>query len=338
MLDELAITVSAFGHASWKKRVGRAGMSLVSLAVVLTVGTSAAHNLLLNRPERSQIKHEALLPAPDSVLAPGEIVPTREAAAGGAQNVLLIGSDTVGSVADARSDIIVLVHISDDRRRVHLVHFPRDLYVDVPGKGLKRINTALTLGGPRLLVRTLQQLVDVPIDHVAVISFAGLQEMTDVLGGLDVIAAKASSGGGYFAVRKGVNHLDGTAALGFARERRLPGESDISRGQRQMALIKALLLKSLTTDTLRNPVRFAEFMDVAAHTLTVDEAFSVAEMRSLTAGLGALHSKDIVPITAPVRGLGKDPQGARVDLVNTSRMALLSSSLRRDQMASYPPG
>jgi LCP family protein required for cell wall assembly len=337
MLDELTITASAFAHATWRKRFRRAVLSLASIMALVSVGTGAAYNVFLNFPERSKIAHEALLPDPSSILAAGEIAPTQEAAAGGSQNILLIGSDTVGSVDDARSDIIVWAHISDDRKRVHLVHFPGDLYVDVPGNGRDTISTALTTGGTRLLVRTLQQLVDVPIDHVAVVKFEAFKGMTDVLGGVDVTAEQASSGGGYVTVGRGVNHFDGTAAVGFVRER-LPGESDVARGLRQMAVIKALLLKSLTTDTLTNPIRLAEFMDVAAHNVTVDNGFSASEMSSLTAGLRGLQGKDIAAVTAPTSGVGNSPEGAPVDLVNASRMILLSIALKRDEMASFPAG
>ena len=79
-------------------------------------------------------------------------------------------------------------------------------------------------------------------------------------------------------------------------------------------------------------------MDVAAHNLTVDNTFSVAEMRSLTSGLRVLDGKNIVSITAPIKGLVKDPKGAPVDLVNAPRMAVLSIELKRDDMASFPLG
>jgi LCP family protein required for cell wall assembly len=338
MLDELTITVSAFSRATRRRRIRRTIITLVSFLVLLTVGTGATYSAFLNHPERSRIRQVALLPAPDAILTPGETVPTQEAAAARAQNILLIASDTQGGVASARSDVIVWVHISDDRKQVHLVNFPRDLYVDVPGYGNDRISAAFTIGGPQLLVRTLQQLVDVPLDHVAMMNFEGFKGMTDVLGGVDVTAAKASSGHGYSTVRKGMNHFDGAAALGYVRERRLPGESDISRGSRQMAFVKALLLKSLTTDILTNPIQFAEFMDVAAHNLTVDKAFSVAGMRTLTSVLRDLDSKNIVSITAPISGLAKDAKGASVDLVNAPRMTRLSIALKRDDMASFPLG
>jgi polyisoprenyl-teichoic acid--peptidoglycan teichoic acid transferase len=78
------------------------------------------------------------------------------------------------SLASGRSDVVVLVHISKDHKKLSLIPFTRDMYVDVPGHGKDKINAACAYGGPQLLVRTLGELVVVPIDHVAVIGFDGL--------------------------------------------------------------------------------------------------------------------------------------------------------------------
>ncbi len=336
MLDERTITVTAFAGATRPVRFHRIVISLVSLAVLLTVGTGAAYQAFLNHTPKINIKHAALLPAPSVALTPGETVPTKDPAAKDAQNLLLIGSDSRGTVAQGRSDIIVLAHVSDDRKQVYLVHFPHDLYADVPGYGKNTVNSAYAYGGPQLLVRTLQQLVDIPIDHAGVINFTGLQGMTDALGGVDVKVGKASSGRGLTSLRKGVNHLDGAAALGFIRARSQPGENDITRGRRQLTFIKALMGKALSKDALSNRIAFVEFRDAATANLTVDNDFPREDMRSLASALSGLASKDIVPITAPITGLGKSLTGTQIDVLNVSRMALLSIALRTDNMASFP--
>lgn len=336
MLDERTITVTAFARAPAKVRVRRVFLSLATMMVLLLVGTGAAYQAFLNHTLRINIKHAALLPAPGIALRSGETVPIRDPAAGTAENFLLVGSDSSGTVAQGRSDIIVLAHITDDRKRVYLVNFPRDMYVEVPGYGKDTINSAYRYGGPQLLARTLQQLVDVPIDHAGVITFAGLQGMTDGLGGIDIAVAKASSGPGLTTLRKGVNHLDGVAAMGFIRERKQPGESDITRGRRQLTFIKALMIKALGKDALSNRFALAEFRIAATANLTVDNAFTAEQMRSLASALKGLGSKDIVSITAPISRLGKSAAGTQIDVVNVARMALLSIALRTDTMASVP--
>ncbi|MDQ5841485.1 MAG: LCP family protein [Chloroflexota bacterium] len=329
MLDDFT-TSDSVAAAPKRHRARRIIVSLVAIILVLSIGTVAGYLAFLNHTVTTNVKHEALLPTPTA----GEKVPVKVPAAKDAQNILMIGSDSRGSVGNGRSDVIVLMHVSDDRKKVHLVHFPRDLYVDVPGHGKDKINAAYAYGGPQLLVRTLQNLVDVPIDHVAVIGFDGFKAMTDAMGGVDVYAEESSTTPGNGTVHVGVNHLDGAAALAFVRERHQLSEGDISRGRRQQAFIKALMLKSLSRETITNPVRLAQFVDAGTKNLTVDEAFSVADMRSQAVSMRDLRSKDIVFIAAPITGFGTSPQGASIDIVDEAKMAQLSIGLKSDDLSN----
>jgi LCP family protein required for cell wall assembly len=259
----------------------------------------------------------------------------------------LIGSDSEGNIANGRSDVIVLMHISSDRKKVYLVHFPRDMYVEVPGHGKDKINAAYAYGGSQLLVRTLRSLVDVPIDHAAIIGFEGFRAMTDAVGGVDVYAEEASidevynedfTKGWDIPVHVGMNHLDGAAALGFVRERYQLSKGDISRGRRQQAFVKALMLKILSKETLTNPVRFAALVDAAARNLTLDNTFSIADVYSQAVAMRSLRSEDIMFITAPITGFGRSPQGASIDIVDEAKMAQLSAALRSDDMSSIALG
>jgi LCP family protein required for cell wall assembly len=309
-------------------------VSVVVVLVVLMVGTAGGYLAYLNHTATSNIKHDALLPAAGT----GEPTPPRDPAAGDAQNILLIGSDSRGKVASGRADVIVLIHISRDRKKVHLVHFPRDMYVDVPGHGKDKINAAYAYGGSQLLVRTMQKLVDVPLDHVALIGFAGFKAMTDEVGGVDVYAEEASSEPGYGTVHVGTNHLDGAGALGFVRERHELSQGDISRGRRQMAFVKALMLKALGRETLTNPIRFAGLVGAGTKNLTVDNAFSMDDLRSQALSLRDLRSSDIIFRTAPLNGFGTSPQGASIDVVDRAGLARLSAALRSDTMSSISAG
>jgi LCP family protein required for cell wall assembly len=311
--------------------------------LVLAVGTGAVYVALLDRMVTTNVKHEEMLPTPSV----GESVPTESPSAEDAQNILLIGSDGRDSVANGRSDVIILMHISSDRQKVYLVHFPRDIYVDVPGYGMDKINAAYAYGGPQLLVRTLQNLVDVSIDHVAVVGFEGFRAMTDAVGGVDVYAEEASidevynedfTQGWDIPVHVGMNHLDGAAALGFVRERYDLSQGDISRGRRQQAFVKALVLKALSKETLTNPVRLAQFVDAATRNVTVDDTLSVADIYSQALAMRNLRSSDIVFIAAPITGFGTSPQGASIDIVDDAKMAQLSRALRTDDMSSISFG
>jgi LCP family protein required for cell wall assembly len=322
---------SANAAAPKTGRTRRVIRRVVLFLLVLAVGTGAVYVALLDRMVTTNVKREALLPTPSA----GESVPTETPSAKDAQDILLIGSDSKGDIANGRSDVIVLMHISGDRQKVYLVHFPRDIYVDVPGYGMDKINAAYAYGGPQLLVRTLQNLVDVTVDHMVVVGFEGFKAMTDAVGGVDVYAEEATVDD-WGTVQVGMNHLDGTTALGFVRERYLLSKGDISRGRRQQAFIKALILKALSKETLTNPVRFAQLVDAATRNVTVDNAFSVADIYSQALAMRDLRSKDIVFITAPITGFGSSPQGASIDIVDDAKMAQLSIALRSDDMSSIP--
>jgi len=291
---------------------------------MLAIGLVAGYLALLNHTVTANVTHEALLPSA------GEQGPTRDTAAGAAQNILFIGSDARPGEGRGRSDVIVLMHIDRDRSKVHLVHFPRDLYVPIPGHGKDKINAAYAYGGAPLLVRTLQGIVDVPIDHVAVVGLEGFKAVTDAVGGVNVYAEEASSG-----IHQGYNQLDGEQALAFVRERHQLSEGDISRGRRQQAFIKTLVLKSLSAEVLSTPRTFARPIDAGTKNLTVDNSLSISEMRSQAFGLRGLRGDDIIFITAPFSGFGTSPVGASIDILDQPRMAQLSTALRKDDMGSY---
>jgi LCP family protein required for cell wall assembly len=305
----------------------------VAILLVLLVGTGVAYLAFLNHMVTSNVKRDALLPASGS----SEPAIAKDPVAKDAQNILLVGLDTHGNVTNGRSDAIILMHISSDRKKVYLVHFPRDMYVDVPGHGKDKINVAFAHGGSQLLVHTMQNLVDVSIDHMAVIGFDGFEAMTDAVGGVDVYAEEASVDD-YGTIRVGMNHLDGKTALGFVQERYLLSKGDISRGRRQQAFIKALILKALSKETLTNPVRIAGFLDAATRYLTVDNAFSIADIYSQALAMRDLRSEDIEFITAPITGFGTSPQGASIDIVDDVKMAELSVALKTDDMTSISLG
>lgn len=310
-------------------------MVIVFAALLGLIGAAAgAYVFYLNQTVSSNVQFADLLPDQLTVTGPSGtqtvVAPTREAQAGNSLNFLVLGSDSRGDGDQGRSDVIVLAHVSDDRQHVTLIHFPRDLYVDIPGHGKNKINAAYAFGGTKLLVATLQQLVQVPIDHVALIDFEGFKRMTDAVGGVDVEVAEGSPG---FA--KGRMHMNGEQGLAFVRERHALSQGDISRGQRQQAFIKAVMLKGLSKDTLLNPVQLARFIDAATSNLTVDKSLDVGAMRSLALEMRDLRGSDVSFVTAPWTGVGTSPAGASIVLVSAPQMQVLANALRSDTMAGY---
>lgn len=258
--------------------------------------------------------------------------PPRPESAGEALNFLLIGTDSRNlGVERGRSDVIILAHVNHDRTRVDLVHFPRDLFVPIAGTvGSSKINASYAYGGAPLLVQTLQPLVGVPIDHVAISNFESFKAITDAIGGVEVQVTEA--GGGF---SQGRHWMDGEQGLRFVRERYSLSQGDISRGERQMQFVKAVLNKALSRETLTNPGRLAGFVDAATTNLTVDADLRVGDMRDLAFAMRGVRGGDIHFWTAPWTGIDMHPVAGSIVLPASGQMQVLAEHLRTDSMESY---
>lgn len=273
--------------------------------------------------------------------------PVMPAATRHSVTILLAGSDvrsptqTTGAHAstapfvpgEQRSDTLLLMHISANRQGVSLISIPRDSWVDVPGQGMMKINAALSLGGPPLMIETVEHLTHVRIDHYAVIDFAGFSGIVQALGGVDVPVARQTSTGSV-TFRQGTNDLNPRTALAYVRQRDgLPG-GDLSRIQRQQALIRAILAKIASLHLVTSPLTVYHLLDALTHAISVDSTFTTAQMRSLALQLAGLHGSDFTFLTAPVRGLGWQ-DGQSVVFLNASQCATLWHSVRHDSVAAW---
>ncbi|MGV1009317.1 MAG: LCP family protein [Dermatophilaceae bacterium] len=323
------------------RRVLLAALAVLTLVVVVGVGYAGYLHQVVSR----NVTTADLLPA-DQVLTdpsaaragaaalgpdyPASSLPVRLPDTG--LNLLVIGSDKEVA-GEGWSDVIFLAHITQNRDHVYLVRLPRDLWVTVPGHGPAQLRTAYTQGGAKLLVSTVQNLLGIAVDHVAVTGFAGFRGMTDAVGGVDVVVTENGEWPGYTFV-PGTTHMDGDMALAFVRERT---GGDLSRGGRQQALLGALMAKGLSAGGLTNPVRLATFLDAATENLTVDNAFSVAEMTSLALGLRAVRARDVSFLPAPMQGTSTTATGDPVVQVDVARMRALGDAVRTDRLSVAGP-
>lgn len=174
--------------------------------------------------------------------------------------ILLLGTDSAPGEARRglrHSDSIMLVRTDPDHHRLYYLSIPRDLWVEIPGYGTDRINTAYQAGGPALALRTVRAFTDIPIDHVVVVDFERFKELIDGLGGIDVNVPHAILSNRFecpydatgcttwdgWRFAKGRQHMDGRRALVYSRirENRLdPADNDITRGERQQQVAQAI--------------------------------------------------------------------------------------------------
>lgn len=312
-----------------RRKTGRKILAGLLILLLAGGGILVGFAIYLGSVANSNItKESGALPGLGPVDAEGTPIELPE---NDAMNILFVGSDARPG-SHGRSDVMVLAHIPGDRSQVYLIHFPRDLYVDIPGHGKSKINASYAWGGTSLLVETMQNLLGIQIDHVAQTNFEGFERMTDAVGGVRVYAEEASRPGN---IQEGWNDLDGERALIFVRDRYSLSEGDISRGHRQQAFIKALMLKTLSPETLANPVKLANFVDAATENLVVDDELDLGQMRKLATSMVGLSGGDFVFITAPYSGFGTAPDGGWIEIVDEAAMEQLGHAIRTDTMDTY---
>ncbi|MCC3278916.1 LCP family protein [Arthrobacter sp. zg-Y40] len=265
--------------------------------------------------------------------------PQKDPAAGDSQNFLLIGSDSRDPGSDnARSDTMMLVNIPADRSGVYVMSIMRDTWVDVPGHGANKINAAMALGGVSLTVETVQELFDVPIDHVVVIDFEGFKGLTDSLGGVTLENHTAFTsrepGAEYFAA--GSIRVQGESALKYVRERYAFADGDYQRVRNQQAFVRGLLNGIMARGTLLNPVKVNEIVGGMSPYLSVDEGLDAVAAGRLGVSLRKVGPEDVHMFTLPNEGVGTSPDGQSIVLPDYAAIAEIGAALDGGTMAGYP--
>ena len=160
--------------------------------------------------------------------------------------VLVAGSDARPheDLLKTRADSIHLLAVNPATSQGTLLGFPRDSWVDIPGRGRGKINNALALGGPDLLAKAVQRLTGLPVDYYVITGFRGVQAMVDELGGVDILVSRRMNdrnSGARF--QRGWHHFNGGQALAFSRNRTDVEKGDFSRSENHGLLMLAGLAK-----------------------------------------------------------------------------------------------
>ena len=184
-------------------------------------------------------------------------------------NILLLGSDARPWDVKFRTDTIILATINTQAGTVNLTSFPRDLFINIPGWGQNRINTAYQFGGIKLLSKTLAANFDIQVDHYVLINFSSFKRLVDSLGGLEVEIGQPltdfRSGYGYVNISKGPVKMDADMVLWYVRSRKTT--NDFARNRRQQEIIRALMEKFLSMDAI---TRAPEFYEIYKDSVTTD--------------------------------------------------------------------
>jgi LCP family protein required for cell wall assembly len=251
-------------------------------------------------------------------------------------NMLLVGSDTregqgegYGNDTSVLADVIILLHVSADRKNATALSFPRDLLVPwpacpstsiPPGPGylpqsLGQINATIANGGPGCTLLTVEALTGLKIPYLAMIDFKGVIEMSNAIGGVEVCLTKPIKDQYTFLdLAAGTHTLQGKEALQFLRTRHGVGDgSDLSRISNQQVFLTSLVRKVKSAGVLGNPIYLYSLASAAARNMKLSE--SLTNVNVMVAMAGALKDVELDKMTflqVPSRGGLPAPYSGRV--------------------------
>ncbi|GGT35647.1 transcriptional regulator [Streptomyces purpureus] len=274
----------------------------------------------------------------------------------GAQNILVIGSDTrsgsgntkYGRDGDTqRSDTTILVHLAADRGSATAMSIPRDLMVTIPGcrkadgtrtrEQWAQFNSAFGFGGAACTIRTVEKMTGIRIDHHMIVDFHGFKKMIDAVDGVEVCLKKpVNDADARLKLPAGRHTLRGEQALGFVRARKTLGDgSDTERMERQQQFLGALVNKVQSNGVLLNPTKLYPVLDAATKALTTDPGLdSLRDLYELARSMRSVPTEKVQFLTVPRKPYAWNPN--RDELVQPAADALFKR-LREDTPVEVDP-
>lgn len=314
---------SAYSHSSAKRKSGRGKKIAIGVAIALVVALVGCGTALalyiggINDKITTGNKTEDQLNAIDEQLVSADLDKPFY--------MMLIGSDIREgqSQSESRSDTNILVRVDGSKNQVTMVSIPRDTAIDIDGHGVSKFNNAYTYDGAAGVIREASELCGVEIAHYAEVNFGNLVSLVDAVGGVDVEVeqriddtdADGSTGipgAERIIIEEGLQHLDGDAALVFARSRAY-ADGDFTRTQNQRKLIQAIVDKVLSLPVTELP----GVIEAAAQSVTTD--LSVTDIINLAQQFQ--DEGDMVMYSAMVPSVAQYVNGVSYVFTDTGQLA-----------------
>ena len=257
---------------------------------------------------------------------------------------LLAGSDSRadGSVPDdtegQRADSIMLVHVAPNGQTSN-ISLPRDTYVEIPGYGWDKLNASYAYGGPALLVKTVEKLTGLTVDHYAEIGMGGVSNIVDAVDGVNLcFDLSVEDERSELNWEAGCHDADGKTALAFARMRYSDPRGDIGRAERQRQVVSKTVSKAMKPATLLNPMSALRVERAGASAFTVDQDSSVIDVARLVLAFREAQNSGMTGVP-PIESLGyATSAGSAVLLEDTTApdffAKLRAGTLTKDDLAS----
>ena len=233
---------------------------------------------------------------------------------------LLLGVDAI-NLENGRSDTIIIITVNPNTNSMLMLSLPRDTRTNIAGKGFDdKVNHAYAFGGAKMAVETVENFLDIPIDHFISVNMDSFKEIVDALGGVTVENPFEFYDGGYH-FQSGAIHLDGHAALTYSRMRYKDPRGDHGRNDRQRQIIAAMINEGVQLSTLAKVTKILNSIETNVRTdLTFDQ------MKKIHANYKAVISNQE---TLTINGSGKIINGIWYYLVSDEEKNRLSVALKK---------
>ena len=259
---------------------------VLGVLLVAVVGAGAWFSSIVSRLNNSNIITDAL----NQILVDSDVA--REPF-----YMLLLGTDGRTDDEVERTDSIILARIDAPEKKVTLISIPRDTKVEINGS-IYKINAAYSLGGAEGAVEAVNKLCGVQISHYAQVSFEGMKELIDAVGGIDIYVPEGDEvddpEAGPVTIEAGQQHMDGEAALTFSRARHQFADGDYTRMRHQRMVLGALadqILNKLDASTI------VPLVESVANMVVTD--LSVGDIVSLVNAMRGMDTSSIWSANIP---------------------------------------
>lgn len=254
------------------------------------------------------------------------------------QEIKNLGTGGVKGNEGKRTDSIILVHVPSGGGKKVMISIPRDSYVPIPGHGSNKINAAYSIGGPKLLVETVEQVTGVHIDGFLEIGFGGFAKLVDAMGGVEIdVPFDMKDDKAHIDLRKGRQTLDGRTALGYVRARYSDPRGDIGRALRQRQFLGAIMHKMATPSTVLLPTRWWATSHNAVAGLDVGEETSVWDAYRIVSAMRGISAGETLSLVVPLQSLSYQTNAGSSVKWDTERARALFRMLAEDTPIQTPP-
>jgi LCP family protein required for cell wall assembly len=303
-----------------KKRKLRRILVASGVSLVLLVGAVAGYTFFTLNSLASRV-HRIPVAALTAKIQPAQ--------RHGSLTILLTDTQAVPG-QDTDTGLVELLHLNAGQHRGGVVSFPANALVRVPGHGRVELGDTLAIGGPSLMVETLERLTGVRINDYSAIDFASLPEVVRALGGVTVDVPYTTTSMG-FTFRRGFDHLDAADALAYVRQ---PGVSEIGREELQENLLRAIMDKIAREDLFR-PGHDMAILDAVVNAVSVDSTLSNSALARLAERLSDLKGRDGTFVDAATEGGSAFRGDDRPVLLNERIDEKLYRAIRDDNIAGF---